>query len=173
MKTKPLSTRRKFFLKAGAAMSAPLAFGTAAALPSTDDDANALKARLAMLEDENAIRSLNRAYVKCVNARAHDELAKLFAASSAAKPDADIDSLRAELSDEQAAIEIAADRQTATARIACSVEIATPIEGPGWTLVDMAHQQGDGVLKRTERRVLEQTYVRRNDIWKVARSQFA
>jgi hypothetical protein len=37
----------------------------------------------------------------------------------------------------------------------------------------MAHQQGDGVLKRTERRVLEQTYVRRNDIWKVARSQFA
>jgi hypothetical protein len=170
MKTKPLSTRRKFFLKAGAAMSAPLAFGTAAALRSTDSDAYALQVRLAALEDERAVRRLSQAYIKHVNARAHDDLAQLFADSSAARSDANLGSLRADLSDEQAAIEIAADRQTATALIPCIVEVATPIDGPGWTLVEMAHRQGDGVIRRAESRILEQTYVRRNDVWKLARS---
>jgi len=136
MNTKP--TRRNFFGAAGAAVAAPLA---ASAAFAADD----LAERLAALEDQNAIRAL---------------LPALLADPGRMALDASVRSLTADLGD---AITVAADG-TASARIDCTVEIATPIESCG-TLVEMARLQGDGLLVRRERRVLVGAFVKRDRAW--------
>ena len=49
---------------------------------------------------------------------------------------------------------------------AVAVEEA-PIDEPGCTLVQMATAQGEGVVRRSERRMLEQTFVRIDGVWKI------
>jgi hypothetical protein len=44
--------------------------------------------------------------------------------------------------------------------------------GPNCPLVEMARQQGGGVVRRTEPSVIENKYVRRDGIWKIQRSAF-
>ena len=78
MKTTVNSARRGFLRKAGAAIAAPLAVGAASASARAPGDRDA-QARLAQLEDVNAIRELTRSYVRHVNAGAHGEAAALFA----------------------------------------------------------------------------------------------
>jgi SnoaL-like domain len=165
MKTRLATTRRRFFAKVGAALSAPIAVATAA--PS--DDADALDERLGLLEDLDAIRELNRLYAKHVNAGERREVRALFADPARAAVDASIGGLadRFEAHD----IEIAADRASATARIRCSVEIATPIE-PSCPLVEMARAQGGGVARRAEPGVLEVDYVKRGAVWRIKRSTY-
>ena len=70
MKTKSIATRRRFLLQAGAAMSVPLAASVAHAAHADDSHA---KARLAMLEDVDAIRALQQTYARLVNSGARDE----------------------------------------------------------------------------------------------------
>jgi hypothetical protein len=143
MSKKDSATRRRFFFGAGAvALAAPVTFATAS---ETDagGDREALEARLAALEDTNAIRELQRAHASRVGARHVDDVA----------------------------IVIAPDRRTATARSACVVTIASPIDAPGCTLVDMARAQGEGIVRRDERRVLEQTFVRRDGVWQSERAE--
>jgi hypothetical protein len=48
--------------------------------------------------------------------------------------------------------------------VPCVIETATPIDG-NETLVEMARQQGDGVVRRAERRVLHSTFVKRDGFW--------
>jgi hypothetical protein len=60
-------------------------------------------------------------------------------------------------------VEIAADRQTATGLMHCTVQIETVI-GPSCPLVEMARQQGGGVVKRSENGVFESAYVRRDGV---------
>jgi hypothetical protein len=73
--------------------------------------------------------------------------------------------------DEQEVIDLSADRSTATARMACTVQVETPIE-PACPLVDMAREQGGGVIKRTESGVFENSYVKENGAWKIERSVY-
>jgi hypothetical protein len=169
MNTKAVTTRRRFFWKAGAALSAPLVVATAHPSESSLEDIEALKAQLAKLEDVNAIRELQQTYARCVNARAHEEVARLFADPSNPQVDDSIRSLCADRFGEQDVIEVAAHRGTARARTHWTVEVETPIE-PSCPLVEMALQQGDGVLRRTETRVLESTYVKQSGVWKIERS---
>lgn len=170
MKTKTVATRRRFFWQAGAALSAPLAV---AATPASAraEDGEALEARLAELEDQNAIRALSQTYARLMNARARDEVAELFADPSEANLDESIRSVSADRFGEPDVIEVAADRRTAAARMRCTVEIEIAI-GPSCPLVEMARQQGEGVLRRSEGCVLESTYVRRGGVWKIERSAF-
>lgn len=140
MTSKP--TRRSFFGQAGAALAAPLA-ATAVIAPDGDDD---LAVRLARLEDSNAIRAL---------------LPALLAAPARMALDASVRSIAADGDD---AIAVAADG-TATARLGCTVQAATPIDGGG-TLVEMARLQGDGCVVRSERRVLVSAFVKRDGNWK-------
>ena len=135
-------TRRSFFGHAGAALAAPLA-AVASAAPTGDED---LAARLATLEDSNAIRAL---------------LPALLVDPKRLGLDARVRSLAA---DRDEAIAIAPDG-SATVRLACTVETATPIESCG-TLVEMARLQGDGIVKRSERGVLISTFVKREGTWK-------
>ena len=141
MTSKP--TRRSFFGHAGAALAAPLTVTTAAAAEPNDDVA----ARLAALEDENAIRAL---------------LSELLLDPRRLELDTAVRSIAA---DRNETIAVAADG-TATVLVACTVETATPIESCG-TLVDMARLQGDGLLKRSERRMLTSTFVKRNGTWQI------
>ena len=139
---KSTTTRRKFFGGA-AVLAAPLA--ATAAVASHD-----LAARLAALEDLNAIRSLLQSYAQRVNA------------GTDAAPAANVRSVTL---DSDGAIDVAANG-TASARVGCTVETAMPIDGRD-TLVEMARLQGDGVVKRSERRVLVSAFVKRGGIWTV------
>ena len=69
------------------------------------------------------------------------------------------------------AVEIAADRCTATSSVACTVLVESPIDAPGCTLVDMARAQGEGFVRSTARRVLEQSFVRRKGVWELESSR--
>jgi len=170
MKTEKSSTRRSFFWQAGAALSVPLgASGAHAATSRSDSDD--LQARLAALEDANAIRVLQQTYARLVNAGAHEQLAKLFAAVSDARVDATIRCLSPEDFGEHDVIAVAADRNSATATALCTVRIATAIE-PRCSLEEMARQQGDGFVTASERRVLENSYVKQSGVWKIKSSTY-
>jgi hypothetical protein len=165
--TKGATTRRRFFWKAGAALSAPLAVAASDA-SARGEDADALRARLAELEDLNAIRELQQAYAQHVNSHVRDSLAALFADPANSQLDGSVRGVAAEPF-AHGAIELAADRATARARIDCTVDVETAIE-PRCTLVEMARQQGGGVIRRSEKRVLENAYVKQDGVWKIERS---
>jgi hypothetical protein len=153
-------TRRSFFMGAGGTFAASLV-ATGAAAPSPRSEQ--LAALLAALEDQSAIRGLHQRFVRLVNSGAHAALAELFA-----NPGTPVDgSIRSLAPDADVAVTLA-DDGTATARVTCTVETATPIESCG-TLVEMARLQGDGVVQSTERRVLESAYVKRTGIWMIER----
>ena len=147
MDTKP--TRRSFFGKAGAVLAAPFAATAGAATPA--DDRADIAARLARLEDSNAIRALLPALL------AHPKRMALDA------------TIRSVAADGEATIALAADG-TATARLKCTVEAAAPIVG-GDTFVEMARLQGDGFVVRQERRVLATSFVKRDGIWQFSNAE--
>ena len=140
MNSKP--TRRSFFGAAGAAVAAPLAASAAFAADGSSD----LAARLAALEDQNAIRAM---------------LPALLADPKRLALGTSVRSIATDGGDE---ITVAADG-AALARIECKVETATPIESCG-TLVEMARLQGDGLVVRSECRVLVGVFVKRDGVWK-------
>ena len=171
MKTKAVSTRRRFFWQAGALLSAPLAVSAAPAPERNADDGEALQERVATLEDVNAVRALQQTYARLVNAREHEQLVALFADPAAAKIDETVSSISADAFGADDVIEIASDHASAIARIHCVVQVATDI-GPSCTLVEMARQQGEGVIKRSERRVLESAYVKEGGAWKITHAVY-
>lgn len=171
MNTKDRSTRRRFFWQAGAALSAPLAVAAARASARSVEGDERLQARLAVFEDVDAIRGLHQTYARLVNAGAHDQIAALFADPENAQIDETIRMLLGDAFGAHDVIEVAPDRETAMARIHCTVETETAIES-SCTLVEMARQQGEGLLRHSERRVLESAYVKRDGAWKIARSEY-
>lgn len=171
MRTNALSTRRIFFGHAGAALSAPLAIAATTAAAGPGADAEGVSARLAALEDQNAIRALLQTYARLVNAGAHDAAARLFADPAAALVDPSVRRLLADHMSEHDAIDVAPGGDSATSRLHCTVETETVI-GPSCTLVEMARLQGEGVVKKSERRVLESAYVKQHGHWKLARASY-
>lgn len=160
------SSRRRFFVAAGAAAAAPLAvMGAARARPVEPEPS--LEARLAELEDLAAIRRLH-----------HDDLRRfneIAAAALPGVPTADIEPgvrrIVSDFFDDAAVLEISPDRTSATLRVPCTVDLATPIEAPGMSLVDMARLQGDGVLVKSRSRMLEQRWVRIDGAWQLERAR--
>ncbi len=165
MSTNGVSTRRRFFGAAGAALSVPLA-GVAGAAGSERASGDA--ARLAALEDANAIRALQRELVRLVNAGELERAARLFATPAAASLDAGLHRLEADRFAADDVVDVAPGGLTATSRLECSVETATEIPG-AYTLVDMLRSQGEGTLRAVERRTLESEYVKQAGAWKIAR----
>lgn len=166
------STRRSF-LKGGALLAAPLAAAVPAALVADDG----LRARLAKLEDEAAIRDLHHAWLRRVNTRADevtgagDTIAPLFADTEGATSNQAVRSIAADHAGEPDAIEIAVDGKSAVGRFPCSVEIESAIV-QDCTLARMAHAQGGGFVRRTERRVLTVEYVKADGVWAIAKVGF-
>ena len=169
MNTDENSTRRRFFWQAGAALSAPLAVAAAPARPGDTAGSASLRERLEVLEDVEAIRALNRSLAQHVNAREPAAIAALYIEPAAAAAVRSLAGLVPDTLEAAEAVELAADRQTATATIRCIVSTETAI-GPDCTLVQMARQQGEGVRRQTETRVFEHDYVKRDGSWRLLRT---
>jgi len=157
-----VSTRRRFFGHAGAALAAPLTATAALAQQQPGGESS----RLAALEAAHAIRALQCEYARCVNAGAHAAAANLFAAPGTAPVDPSLRRLAADRFASSDVVEIAPDGATATARFECTVESEAAIAG-SYTLVDMLREQGDAALRSVERRVLESVYVKQGEAWKI------
>ena len=162
MTTDTTSTRRSF-LKGGALLAVPL-------VPAAVMADDGLKARLARLEDEAAIRELHQTWLRWTNTRA-DAATSLFAdpEGTAFALDQGVRRIAADHAGQPDAIEVAADGKSAAGRFHCAVEIETAI-AQDCTLAQMAHAQDGGFVRRTERRVLKVEYVKACGAWADRRS---
>lgn len=167
MTAKSNSTRRSF-LKRGALLAAPLAAAAPAAILAD----GGLKARLARLEDEAAIREVHQAWLRAINGGAAGGAASPVADFEGIAREQTVHSISADHAGDPDAIKIAADGKNATGRFHCAVEIETVI-AQDCTLAQMAHAQGGGFVRRTERRVLNVKYVKASGAWTVAKAEFA
>jgi hypothetical protein len=172
--TKDTASTRRSFLKGGALLAAPLAAVAVPAAVIADDE---LKARLARLENEAAIRELHQTWLRRINTRKDDvtgagAVVSLFVNPKAAAFDPSVRSIAADHAGEPDAIEVAADGKSATGRFHCAVEIEAAI-AQDCTLAQMAHEQGGGFVRRTERRVLKVEYVKGSGAWTIAKVEFA
>lgn len=171
------STRRSF-LKRGALLAAPLAVAAPAAVIADDG----LKARLARLEDEAAIRKLHHVWLrrinstttsmKTANAGTGDVAAPLLVDFEGSALDQTVRSIAADHAGEPDAIEVAADGTRAIGRFQCAVEIENAI-AQDCTLARMAHAQGGGFVRQTERRMLKVEYAKIGGTWAIAKAEFA
>jgi hypothetical protein len=171
MKNKPISSRRTF-LKNGAILAVPLAAAGAPAVVLADDG---LKSRLVKLENEAAIREVHQSWLRQVNsgdgaAVAGDAVMPRIADADAAGRIAR--SIAADHTAEPDTIEVAPDGNSATGRFHCVVEIETPLANDS-TLAQMAHAQGSGFVRRSERRILHFRYAKANGAWSLAKAEFA
>ena len=167
MTTDTTSTRRSF-LKGGALLAVPLAAAVPAAVVADDG----LKARLARLEDEAAIRELHRTWLRRINTKAGDAATPVFADPEGTAFDQAVRSITADHAGQPDVIEVAADGKSAAGQFQCAVEIETTI-ARDCTLAQMAHEQGGGFVRRTERRVLNVEYVKAAGAWAIAKIEFA
>jgi hypothetical protein len=172
--TKDTTSTRRSFLKGGALLAAPLAAAMPAAIVADDE----LKTRLARLENEAAIRKLHQTWLRRINTRtdhptrAGDAATQLFADPEGSAFDPAVRSIAADHAGEPDTIEIAADGKRAAGRFQCAVEIETAI-AQDCTLARMAHAQGGGFVRRTERRVLKVEYVKASGAWAITKAEFA
>lgn len=146
------SPTRRSFLKAGA-LAAPLVAAPAAVMAE-----DGLKARLARLEDEAALRALHREWLAQVNAsepRWRDDVRSIAPDHAAAD-----------------SIEIDPDGRIATGRFPCLVETQNVL-APDCTLTQMAHAQGGGCVCDRERRTLVAAYAKTGDAWTIVKFNFA
>ena len=167
MTTAAVATRRSF-LKGGAVAAAPLAVAVPAAALADE----ARRTRLARLEDETAIRALHQAWLRRINTGAHEEAAQLFADPRRARVDKAVRAIAADHQGEPDAIEVAEGGVRATGRFPSSVELeaAIPLDS---TLAQMAHAQGGGTVRRTERRLLKAEYVKAGSVWAIEKVELA
>jgi hypothetical protein len=161
-------TRRSFIAVAGTALSAPVA-AAAATIPGRLES-DPMQRRLAHLEDVNEIRALNHLYLRHAAAGAHQEMAALFANPPQSPMGGHICGVSPSGFGEHDVVEVADDRQTATGRLHLTVHTETPLD-PDSTLAQMAHAQGEGVVRVASPTVLEVTYVRHAGAWKILRTR--
>jgi hypothetical protein len=165
MKSRTLSSRRRFFFSAGAALSAPLAAGTAFAGGADDARADAL-------DTVESIRRLEQALAARIVSGDADGIAKLFLDPERV---ASLDGVRRIAPTgfgERDVVELGADGESARIELPCELEIEAEIEAEG-TLVEMARLQGDGLLRRRETRTLEaELAVAADGTWKFRRLEF-
>ncbi len=157
---------RRSFLKGGAVVAVPLAATGAAALIAEQDH----RARLARLENEAAIRDLHQAWLRHVNTGAHAEAAALFANPQAGLHEA-ISGVTPDHAGAPDAIKLASDGLSALGVYRCVVETEVP-RVLDCTLAEMAHAQGEGMLRRSERQVLKARYVKTGQGWAIETHRF-
>jgi hypothetical protein len=167
--TKDASSTRRSFLKGGALLAAPLAAVGVPAVVIADDE---LKARLARLENEAAVRELHQAWLRRVNTDIREAAVSLSTDPEASAFDPSVRRIAADHAGKPDAIEVAADGKSATGRFYCTVEIEIAIP-QDCTLAPMAHAQGGGFVRRMDRRVLSAEYVKTSGAWAIARVEFA
>jgi len=161
-----MTSTRRSFLKVGALLAAPMA--PAAALAIDGDAAG----RLARHEDEAAIRALHRDWLKQANAGPAGKAGLLFFDFRRAALQDGVRGIAADHDAEPGTIRIAPDGNRAEGRFPCRVEIETEL-AQDCTLAQMAHAQGEGCIRRSEKRMLAANYVKSGGAWAIAKVEFA
>jgi len=148
------SSRRKF-LQGGVLLTAPIAAASAVAMSASASADDSLKARLARLEDEAAIRKLHESWLRQLNAQEGSE-----------RLDGTVRRITTDQAGAADRIEIAASGASAVATFDCAVEQETPLAANS-TLAQMAHAQGFGSIRQTERRVLSVDFAKQDGRWSI------
>jgi hypothetical protein len=154
---------RRSFLKRGALLAVPLAASTPAVIAADDG----LKARLAKFENEAEIRKLHQDWLRRANSGVEDATALIIDLDSAAQ----VRKIAVDHAGQPDAIDVAVDGKSATGTFHCMVEAETAI-AQDCTIARMAHVQGSGFVRRTERRVLNVEYIKASGTWQIARAAF-
>lgn len=166
--SKDRTTSRRGFLKSGAIVAVPLAVAAAPAAAALADDGS--KARLLRIEDERAIEALNRAFQRQFNAGRVS--GNLFASGRTPKFAKELIGLKLDAAAEPEHFTISDDGKRASARIACTAEFHSELEGEG-TFVEMARLQGNGPVRLSEARAFVGNYVMTENGWAIERIEFA
>jgi len=161
------STRRSF-LKGGVLLAVPLA----AAAPGTVMADDGLRARLARLEDEIAIRELHQAWLRRIQSGSRDGAKQLSTRPQLTMLGQSVRSITPDHAGTADLIEVASDGKSAFGRFDCAVETESAI-AQDCTLAQMAHLQGGGFVRRTEHRVLVIQYAKEGKAWVIAKVEFA
>ncbi|HTC43635.1 MAG TPA: hypothetical protein VK696_01165 [Steroidobacteraceae bacterium] len=152
-----IGSSRRTFLKGGALLAAPIAAASVTAVTFADEG---LKARVTQLEDEAEIRRLHQAWLRRVNSGERDVLfddaVRQVTADHAGAPDQ---------------IAVAADGGSAVGHFDHAVALQTAL-GRDCTLAQMAHVQGHGTVRRTERRQLIVRYLKSDGAWRMDRLEW-
>jgi len=159
------STDRRSFLKTGAIVAVPLAMAAPAAAFADDGS----RARLARLEDERALATLQRKLLRHLNGSG--ECGEFIASADAVDLGQGMRSIAEDIGHE-ATLELAEDGLSAKARCACRVERETAFAGDS-TLEQMARFQGQGSHRFAEERVLAMEFVKGKDGWRIAGARLA
>jgi hypothetical protein len=149
-----VSSTRRTFLRSGVLLAAPVAAAAAPIAALAGDDP---KARLTRLEEEAALRALHESWLRRVNAGERDAVL-----------DDAVCRITADHTGTPDRIEIAADGRSAVGYFDYVVELQTPLAKES-TLARMAHAQGHGSLRCTERRMLTVDYTKTGGSWEIAK----
>ena len=155
------TSSRRSFLKGGALAAAPLAV----AVPAAAMAGNEHQVRAQRLQDEAEIRALHQAWLRKM--ATNTDASALFANAKAAKLPKAVRGVSTDHAGEADHIKVAADGLSATGRFATLVDLETELPRDT-TLAQMAHAQGQGVVRATERRTLHVNYVKAEGGWVIA-----
>jgi hypothetical protein len=155
--SKHSTATRRMFLKCGALLAGPIAAASvpAIALAKGQGD-DGVEARLRRLEDDAAIQELHQSWLRQVNAGGGG---LTLSGGTVTR----VTTGHAGTSDR---IEIAADGRSAIGRFDCAVDLETLLPDDS-TLGQMAHAQGTGMLRTTDRRMLTVEYRKVAGAWKI------
>ncbi|MDE3109551.1 MAG: hypothetical protein KGL02_06380 [Acidobacteriota bacterium] len=165
MTNKRPSTRRSF-LKSSAMLALPLAGMAPAAVIANDD----FKSELAKLKNEAAIRELHHYWLRQISTGESQFVARLLPRGGVVASGEIVRSIAPDHTQQPGAIQIAAGGRTARGRFHCIVSFERAIPQDS-TLAQMAHAQGDGFIRRTERRILETEYTNSAGQWAVSKAE--
>ncbi len=153
--TNNASASRRAFLKGGALVAAPVAAAGVGAVVGQREH----EAELDRLKAQAAIRDLHQTWLRKVN---------IGDAAEAARLDKAVVGVAADHQGAPDEIVLAADGQSAKGRFHCVVQTETE-RARDCTLAQMAHAQGEGRMRSSDRRVLHADYVKTADGWAIGR----
>lgn len=160
--SKATDTSRRNFLKVSALVATPAA---AMGLPVAALADDGSKAALARMQDERAIEELAQDFLRAFNASGAKGTSKLFANGKAPALGEAVSKLARE--DSASDLAIAEDGASATARIACKVDLAEQLEGSE-TIVQMARLQGNAASIHSASKTLVAQFAKRGDGWVIS-----
>ena len=158
----PATSSRRSFLKGGAIAAAPLAV----AVPAVAMAESEHKARAQRLQDEADIRALHQAWLRKV--ATSSDASMLFANPKMAGLPEPARGVSADHAGDADRIEVAVDGLNASGHFAALVELETELPRDT-TLAQMAHAQGGGVVRATQRRLLRAHYIKAGGAWAIER----
>lgn len=195
----PVSGRRSFMWKAGAAMSAAVASAVVGVSGTKLDPGPGSQKRLGSREDAEAIRRLYQKHAAYIDRGMYEEAVDMFAENSKAVfnggiflgKDRGIRRMYCQLfnsgmtgrkiepapgfeldpEQQHEIVEVAADGKSATGQFPYSIQVGTPMKEDS-SLVTMARLQGGGIVKWWEGGICEISCIKTGEAWKIQRLEY-